>query len=595
MSPLKSTCWLPKSVKDTFAFGLLLILLTAGRGLPVTAQELPHLVWAKEFSTDDLVPLAHLAVDGSGAVYCAGTFTGTIDLDPGPGTTTGTSIGYSTYIMKLNASGDLLWARVIPGDVGTAAYSIVADASGDIYLTGEYYETTDFDPGSGVFNLTPNGDRDAFVLKLSADGDFVWAISVGGTEPDNGITVAVDPAGFVIMSGVFSGAVDFDPGPGNFTLISPNIGDYTIFIIKLDATDGTFVWAKTIGDGGLDQGRALVVDAMSNVYLSGDFDGGGDFDPGPGSFPLTSEGYLDLFLLKLNAAGDFVYAKQMGGTGYFGTGYALAFDPAGDILITGMFEETMDFDPGPGTLNLTAVGATDGFICKVDTDGNLIWVRAFGGLSYEESYQISIDAAGDATVSGIYSDTGDFDPGPGIFTLTSNGVQEIFLLQLDTDGNFNWATSIGGAGYDAALGLVIDPSGNLLLTGQIQEGIVDVDPQSTVVEIGNATTPTTFILKYGEVTSEGIVVYNAVSPNKDGKNEILYISNIDGASTKDNRLTILDRWGSVVFEADNYDNSTHPFRGQSTEGTDLPSGTYYYKLEFKGSGEVQTGFLSLRR
>lgn len=558
---------------------------------PSFAQQLPSLTWANTFQTNESLAFRDSEIDlATGSVYHVGTFDGTVDFDPGSGVSSHTSSGYSCFILKLDADGNFIWVKIIQGTTGTMGASVAVDDQGSVHITGEYYNTTDFDPGSGVFNLTPNGDRDAFVLKLLNDGTFAWAKSVGGTEPDEGLSVAVDLNRNVVISGGFGDTVDFDPGSGVFNMTGI-ASSYNIFILKLDAA-GNFVWAKTVGDGGQDQGRAVITDATGNVYLTGDFDGSGDFDPGPGTLTLTSLAYFDLFLLKLEPDGDFVYVKHMPGAGYFGSGYDIAIDVFGDLLITGAFESTMDFDPGPGTLTLTAAGGTlgtDAFICKLDAAGNLIWAKAFGGTSYEESYHIATDAQGNVTVNGYFYESGDFDPGPDTFTLTNAGAQDTFIIQLNTDGNFNWAFPIGGSDYDIPFSLSGTSAGALYLCGQFND-VVDVDPQSTTHNIGQAGQFMTFMIKLADPGGSDMTVYNAVSPNKDGKNDILFIANI----TPGNHLMIFDRYGSLVFEVKDYDNVTRVFGGLSSDGKELPSGTYYYKLEVSGL-PTKTGFISLKK
>jgi gliding motility-associated-like protein len=92
-----------------------------------------------------------------------------------------------------------------------------------------------------------------------------------------------------------------------------------------------------------------------------------------------------------------------------------------------------------------------------------------------------------------------------------------------------------------------------------------------------------------------LVVYNAVSPNGDGMNDVFFIENIgDLTAAGDNKVVIYNRWGDVVFEANNYDNAITVFKGLNRNGNELPTGTYYYRIEIAGS-ESMTGYISLKR
>jgi hypothetical protein len=204
-----------------------------------------------------------------------------------------------------------------------------------------------------------------FVSKLDASGNFVWAKQFGGTGQSEGQSVAVDSAGNVYTTGYFDGTVDFDPGAGTTALTSA--GDMDVFVSKLDAS-GNYVWAKSFGGSGADYAFSLAMNSAGNVYTTGYFDGTVDFDPGAGTTALTSAGSIDVFVAKLDASGNYVWAKSFGGSG---SDYALslAVSSAGNVYTTGGFSDTVDFDPGAGTTNLTSAGVTDVFVLKLDELG----------------------------------------------------------------------------------------------------------------------------------------------------------------------------------------------------------------------------------
>jgi len=265
------------------------------------------------------------------------------------------------------------------------------------------------------------------VSKLDSSGNFVWAKSMGGTMSDQGHGIAVDYLGNVYTTGNFFDRVDFDPGPGAFNLTSGLGPD--IFISKLDS-NGNFVWAKAMGAGGWDDASSIVVDGSGNVCTVGIFLGTVDFDPGAGTYNLSSGGDADIFVSKLDSSGNFVWAKSMDGT-RDDWGDDIAVDSAGNIYTTGGFEGTVDFDPGAGTCDLAAAGFYDIFVSKLDSSGNFVWAKRMGGTGDDWGDGIAVDSAANIYTTGWFEGTVDFDPGTGTYNLSSAGIWDAFVSKLD--------------------------------------------------------------------------------------------------------------------------------------------------------------------
>lgn len=141
-------------------------------------------------------------------------------------------------------------------------------------------------------------------------------------------------------------------------------------------------------------------------------------------------------------AQTFRWATQLEGIGN-DEGHSVAVDSSGNVYTTGFFSATADFDPGPGTFNLTSAGGTDVFISKLNNAGNFVWARQLGGTSVDQGLSITVDNSGNVYTTGFFSVTADFDPGPGAFTFTSGGLRDIFISKLDSTGNFVWARQFG--------------------------------------------------------------------------------------------------------------------------------------------------------
>lgn len=357
-------------------------------------------------------------------------------------------------------------------DIGRA---ITTDTNGNVYTCGGFSETVDLDPGPGFSSFTSNGVGDIFVQKLDGNGSFIWARHVGGSNFDACYDIALDQQQHIYVIGEFMETVDFDPGPGTTSFTSS--GSRDAFVLKLD-TNGDLLWARQFGSSGLDGTAAVEVDITGNVYVSGVFRGTVDFDPGPGTANLSSNGGADIFLVKLSPEGDLIWAKQIGGPDDDFPG-DLAADNAQNIYHSGIFESTADLDPGAGTSNFTSNGIWDMFIQKFDTSGNLTWVKRVGGPSYETPYSMVVDGNGNVNITGSFFASADFDPNAGTTTLTSSGSSDIFVQQLDSNGDFSWAIQLGGTDADYAFGLDVDFQDNLYFTGFF-EGSADFDPGSGI-------------------------------------------------------------------------------------------------------------------
>jgi len=213
---------------------------------------------------------------------------------------------------------------------------------------------------------------------------------------------------------------DFDPGPGTFYLTADGGGADDAYVSKLD-TYGNFLWAARLGGDATNYNFSVEVDASGNVYSAGRFSGTVDFDPGPGIFNITSLGQYDIGISKLDAAGNFVWAKRFGGT-QSETANALLIDDAGNICITGIFVGIADFDPGPAVFNLNGNGVFgESFIAKLNADGNFIWAKEIDGY-FAEGFGISKDATGNLYVCGTFDQAVDLDPGVAVFNVTTCGI-----------------------------------------------------------------------------------------------------------------------------------------------------------------------------
>ena len=390
--------------------------------------------WAYRMGCNNYNQQGTVATDQQGNVYVCGSFDGTATIGP----YTMPAYTMNSFVCKLGPQGNFLWAKQFGAGDNTGV-AVAVDLSNNVYVIGTFSGTVDFNPGSGVFNLTQTGyGWNSFICKLNSQGNFVWAKQfVSQTHSTNDIrSIAIGPGNNVLTSGLFQDTVDFNPGSGTFNLISngvPSSSDnWDVFISKLDSA-GNFVWAKQLGGQEREQNGAITVDDSGNVYSTGQFEGTVDFNPGNSTFNLTSAGQWDVYVSKLDSAGNFVWAKKMGGSSYdMGTG--IAVDKEQQVYITGWFQMTGDYDPGPGVQNLSTTIGQDIFLCKLKKQGNLDWVYQIGAdTSTEIARNIQLDNWGGIYLSGSFAKTVNFNPNGNATNLTSAGYSDAFVLKLFQD------------------------------------------------------------------------------------------------------------------------------------------------------------------
>ncbi|MCK4360004.1 MAG: SBBP repeat-containing protein [Candidatus Cloacimonetes bacterium] len=286
------------------------------------------------------------------------------------------------------------------------------------------------------------------VLAFAQAPEWQWATQAGGTNSDGGKAITIDAAGNSYVTGTFRETATF----GSYSLTSSGYLD--IFVAKMDE-DGNWLWATRAGGGSWDWdcGCGITIDDAGNSYVTGGFNGTASF----GSFSITSGGDDDIFVAKMDANGNWQWATRAGGT-YIDFGYGITIDNAGNSYVTGTFAYTASF----GSFSLTSSGDADIFVAKMDATGNWLWVtQAGGGTSVSRGYGITIDDAGNSYVTGFFYDTITF----GSYSLTSSGMEDIFVAKMNAEGNWQWAAKAGGTDCDYGKAITIDNAGNSCVTG----------------------------------------------------------------------------------------------------------------------------------
>lgn len=507
--------------------------------LTITPSQAQTFDWTVPFSGDNYSQGLGIAADPDGNVLTTGVFWGTVDFDPSAATATLTSTSEEIFITKQDPNGNLIWAKQIGSIGGDIAWGITSDNTGNIYVTGHFQGTVDFDPGVTENFVTGAGAQDIFILKLNADGEFIWVKTIGGSDFEKAFKIKVDASNNIYICGsVNNGTVDFDPGAGTSFLTS----FFDTYLLKLNAA-GDFVWVKQFTNA-----SDIVVindfdfDASGNIYTTGRFLGTANFNTSGGTTNLTSAGGNDVFIAKLNATGDLQWTKQMGGTGH-DVSNGIDVSASGDLILTGYFSTAADFDPDAGVETLTSIGDRDIFVCKLNSSGAFSWAKGVGGSGLDQAETIRANVAGDIFVAGTFSSTADFDPGAGTANLTAFGANDAVLFKLNSSGTFQSVLQFGGSETDWLQALAIDADQNVLFAGWFQ-GTADLDPTAVTSNYTTVGATDAFVgrLELDDVSIDSKIQQEHFSIYPNPASETVQITNVSNLE----EIRIYNLSGSLV-------------------------------------------------
>ncbi len=406
--------------------------------------------------------------------------------------------------------------------------SSCVDPEGNFYTCGYFSSFRDFNPDSNqVTTLSSAGSSDIFIQKFDANGTFKWAKSIGSTGQDEAHDIKADKLGNILITGGFSGTVDFDPGPNSNTKTAL-VSTPDKFLLKLD-TAGNFVWVKSnTGFGNVTKrGNKIAIDASNNIYYStlsstsalikynpsgmllwsitssaniwsiavnpfdeivitGNFQNLVHIKSAANSsiFTLYSNGSRDMFIAKYSASGYPQWAHAIGGSGNENELTDVTFDHHGNIYFAGGARAQIDFDPGPNTFTLPhAGGSKDAFIAKYTSNFDFIWAKSFGGPSDDVINEIETDNLGSILVAGFFDGTADFDPSYRIANKTSNLYTDMFWARYDSLGDFQAVHTFSSSGSttDRFISFFTDQNNNIFTickaTGAVDMSIDPNQPQ----------------------------------------------------------------------------------------------------------------------
>lgn len=407
-----------------------------------------NLVWVRRISARTAGALLNIGVTSlvegaSGNIFVTGSFRGEIDLHPGLSSPPFNSSpdnddvpSNDGFLLRMSSTGTFEWGGAFGAGNDDSGISLAIDSSGDVIVSGRFYDTVDFDFGSGVEARTASGNADVFIARYTTSGALVWVKVIAGTLGELLDAMANDSSGGLYLTGQYVGSsnTDFDPGLAVETM--PTSGN-AVFVVKLNAS-GVFQWSRSFSVPVTPNTRIAVSNGGA-VTVSGNFEGTVDFDPGSGVSNKTAPvGVSNSFIVRLNSSGNFEWVKT------FGAGVSVnsaLLDSTSNAYLVGAFSDTVDFDPGSSTRNLAAAGLTDIFMLKLDPVGNLVWANRFGANFDDSASAAFVDGSANLHVTGSFTETVDFDPGDGTANFFSgrdgldNAVPTAFMARTDSLGS----------------------------------------------------------------------------------------------------------------------------------------------------------------
>jgi len=437
-------------------------LITALFASSILFAQTPGFEWQLTWNSSQAVHCREIAIDSDGNIYVSGNFRATVDLDPGAGVVNATSAG--------SYNGFLVKLTAQGAYLWSIAYPVelwITDmkisALGDVLMGGSFRSPVDFDPGPGTVTLTNNGLSDGFLARYTSNGELLWAKSFGSVYNDGVRAINEAPNGEIIVAGDFVDVTDFDPGAGETILISTGVSSTDGFFSRFDA-NGNFISVTPIGGVNSNDVSAASVDIDGNIILVGRFSGSILFDPNGEAVEFTSE-ETDMFVAKYNSGGEFIWAKAVTGQNNLNVGSA-EVDAQSITYITGFFAGDGDFDPGDGELLLTdptLMGEL--FIMKLDVDGNLVWAHQLGVPEAQEfGMELSVDANQNLFLTGIVTGNVDFDLGPDVVNLPGSTL-DAFVLVMNSNAEFVWASRFGNNQDDFGQKIIPYADGSVYVCG----------------------------------------------------------------------------------------------------------------------------------
>jgi hypothetical protein len=467
------------------AFILLLVLVIS----PCVFLNGQNIRWAEVINNAFTDNIFDLQVDNDHNLVICGQFNGTVDFDPGPAVNAHTSAGGADiFLAKYDSLGNYLWAHHFgTGFLTDEGDRLAIDSSGNIFLTGMFGSTVDFDPspGNSATISSSGSNRSRFLAKYDVSGNFIAVKHVGGavgslpSSQDGQAGLGCDAAGNVYMCGFYGTSLTLGPG---VTLPVAGLSDN--YFAKYDP-QLNLLWGHRLGSSGSEYSQGMYVHPSGKIIVLGSFSNMIDFDPDTSVYTLTQvSSTADGYFAQYDSSGKFVRVAHLE-PGNSATPIVAFIDKNDNVIISGSCTATMDADPGPGTAIIGAGFNDQAFVARYDSSFNYNWAFAFGDINtFNAIRYMSLDTSGNIYVAGPYNPWVDIDPGAD--TAVFGNKYGEFVASFDTAGGFR----TGFYMQDAKMRV---KENDIYLAGNFY-GLTDVDPGPQVYNLQSDTLNTSWYL-----------------------------------------------------------------------------------------------------
>jgi len=534
-------------------------------------SQLPEWQWVNNAGGTNLDQAWCIDNDSYDNCYITGSFRETATFGSFSLTGSGPYNINDVFVAKVSSSGEWLWASQAGGSSSVTGRGITVDSIGNCYDVGIFSDTASF----GQYSISTNTYSQIYVAKINSEGIWQWATQAGGDYADYGWSITSDMSNNIYVAGEINDIASF----GSYSITSNGGAD--IFVAKID-TLGIWQWAAQAGGNDSDFAYNLFPDNNGNILVTGAFNGTAIF----GSQSITSNGERDIFIAKLDSSGNWLWVTQAGGI-EDDCGIAITTDSSGNIYVTGRFYEYATF----GSNSVTSNGDTDIFVAQADYDGNWQWVTQAGGTDFDGVAAIVVGEQENIYIAGSFFEAATF----GLYSITGNGSDDVFVAKIDSSGNWIWVAQAGGTNFDGCHGFSSNDYGNMYMVGAFREttmfgshSVTSNGSNDIFVAKLNSSVPAEF-----ELIPNDLEISNYPNPfNPTTTIEFL----LKNDSTVE--LSIYNIKGQKINELINneFSQGSHSinWNGEDDFGKSASSGIYYYQLKVNGTTEAVKKCLLLK-